>query len=161
MDDEALIAAVFKRGTVWNPSEELHKNALVLKKLLEEVAEELNKSGKYVHCYFINYYVLINIKYQFNSFESLLLLKHTAGVWSKKKDSSIPTDSEPQSTTDLSCDEEIQSPVLPPDGQSFNTPQSQRKKIRSTVSGSSQKSDQLLELERKKVELLEKDSEKE
>ena len=32
MDDEALIAAVFKTETLWNPSENLHKNALVLKK---------------------------------------------------------------------------------------------------------------------------------
>jgi hypothetical protein len=50
----------------------------------------------------------------------------------------------------MSFDKEIQSPVLPPDGQSFSIPQSQRKKIHSTVSGSSQKSDQLVELERKK-----------
>ena len=46
MDDEALIAAVFRRVTVWNTSDKIHKNALVLKKLWEEVAEELNKSGK-------------------------------------------------------------------------------------------------------------------
>jgi hypothetical protein len=46
MDDEALTAAVFKRETLWNPSEKLHKNGLVLKKLWEDVAEELNKIGK-------------------------------------------------------------------------------------------------------------------
>ena len=32
MDDGALIAAFFERETLWNPSEKLHKNALVLKK---------------------------------------------------------------------------------------------------------------------------------
>jgi hypothetical protein len=44
--DDALIAAVFKRKKVWDPSEKLHKNALVLKKLWEDVTEKLNKSGK-------------------------------------------------------------------------------------------------------------------
>jgi hypothetical protein len=37
--DEALIAAVFRREALWNPSDELHKNAVVLKKLWEDVAQ--------------------------------------------------------------------------------------------------------------------------
>lgn len=45
--DEILIASVFKREPLWNPAHELHKNAVVLKKLWEEVAVEVEKDGKY------------------------------------------------------------------------------------------------------------------
>ena len=45
--DEILIASVFKREPLWNPANELHKNAVVLKKLWEEVAVEVEKDGKY------------------------------------------------------------------------------------------------------------------
>lgn len=44
--DEILIASVFKREPLWKPSSKLHKNAVVLKKLWEEVAVEVGKDGK-------------------------------------------------------------------------------------------------------------------
>lgn len=45
--DELLIASVFKREPLWNPGSELHKNAVILKKLWEEVVVEVEKDGKY------------------------------------------------------------------------------------------------------------------
>lgn len=45
--EEILIASVFKREPLWNPAHELHKNVVILKKLWEEVAIEVEKDGKY------------------------------------------------------------------------------------------------------------------
>ncbi|XP_063386133.1 uncharacterized protein LOC134672162 [Cydia fagiglandana] len=44
--DDALIEAVYKREPLWNPDSDLHKNAMVLKKLWEEVAYELQRDVK-------------------------------------------------------------------------------------------------------------------
>ncbi|RZF40899.1 hypothetical protein LSTR_LSTR015055 [Laodelphax striatellus] len=45
---EVIIAAVFKREPLWNPFHKHHKNVMILKKLWEEVAEEVNEDEKTV-----------------------------------------------------------------------------------------------------------------
>ncbi|CAH0400992.1 unnamed protein product [Chilo suppressalis] len=46
--EEVIIAAVYKREPLWNQSNKHHKNVIVLKKLWEEVAEEVNIDDKIV-----------------------------------------------------------------------------------------------------------------
>lgn len=43
---ENVIAEVYRRKPLWDPSEDVHKNVSVLKKLWEQVAEALGKDGK-------------------------------------------------------------------------------------------------------------------
>lgn len=45
--DDSLITAVHKRDALWNTANAFHKNAVVLKGLWAEVAEELAKDGQY------------------------------------------------------------------------------------------------------------------
>ncbi|XP_069670952.1 uncharacterized protein [Periplaneta americana] len=175
--DEALIGAVFKREALWNPSDELHKNGVVLKKLWEDVAEELNKDGKYavqmkyikgrwknLRAYFFKEYRKVGGKQHsahgaeeiststWRLFDELKFLKNTTGV--PHRDSSLLADSDTRSTADegtMSCEEEIESSPL--------TLQPQRKKIR--IPGNSKTDEKLLEIERKKIEIFEKESERE
>ncbi|KAJ0182575.1 hypothetical protein K1T71_001944 [Dendrolimus kikuchii] len=44
--DNSLIAAVYTREALWNPANELHKNSNMLRKLWQEIAEELQKDVK-------------------------------------------------------------------------------------------------------------------
>ncbi|XP_068623177.1 uncharacterized protein [Battus philenor] len=44
--DNILIDAVYRREPIWNPDNDLHKNSNVLKKLWQEVADEVNKDAK-------------------------------------------------------------------------------------------------------------------
>lgn len=44
--EEFIIASVYKREPLWNPSHSLYRNVGVLKKLWQEVANELNTDGK-------------------------------------------------------------------------------------------------------------------
>lgn len=45
---ENLISEVYRRRPLWDPSDDLHKNVSVLKKLWDQVAEDQGKDGEFL-----------------------------------------------------------------------------------------------------------------
>ncbi|XP_069680778.1 uncharacterized protein [Periplaneta americana] len=95
-------------------------------------------------------------------FDQLKFLKNTTALL--HRDSSLLADSDTCSTAHeatMSCKGKVQSSPLSLHSHSAMTALPQRKKTRSTRSSTSKRNEQLLEIEKRKIEILQKESEKE
>ncbi|CAG5054304.1 unnamed protein product [Parnassius apollo] len=177
--DNILIEAVYRREPLWNPMNDLHKNSNILKRLWQEVAAEVNRDAKTTKTRWKNlraYYVKECQKIDSKSKEG----SETTSTWQYFDrlqflgDVILPGLNQ---TTDCIKEEDYEgdeifitnidgsvaypenrSPAQSSSDTSYITPSTRKRKL-NTLASSSEfvNNETLLELERKKVQILESD----
>ncbi|KPI98195.1 PREDICTED: uncharacterized protein LOC106120722 [Papilio xuthus] len=166
--DNILIEAVSRREPIWNPASGLHRNSNVLKCLWQEVANEVNKDVKSVKSRWKNlrsYYVKECQKLdsktpegeeQISSwqyFDDMQFLRQTLTSHKTNKQEEYDGDEIYITNLDAIANPEPLSPGQSSSETSHTTPTTRKRKLQALATTS----DTLIELERKKLKILEND----